>query len=599
MHLSALVVCSEEHGSKVSSGTPSVSWWVEPTSGSDGGDGRPHNPLAAVAAAVAGNGVGVGNAHGAGLGVQDGYDGTATGPAATAGATTAEATGYLLYSWRNWRFWRFQMHVMCSATPHWLRYQLNLVPEHTFTVALPARDQAWSWALYTCNGLDNPGNKDSTGGLQPLWSDIMSQHAQQPLHVLVGGGDQIYNDAVFDGPLLKGWDHTLKQSDTSNKASIPFTDEMRQEVEEFYFSHYCVHFSQPVYAQALASIPSVNIWDDHDIFDGWGSYPAYIQAAPVLKGVFAAAHLFYLLFQQHTRVDLLESDGFWSGTSALHRFGSSVAVVLPDTRSFRTISQVCPPTFYAELHRRLMALPETVRHVALVLTVPILWPMPDLPSAIQTFSNDITRDKLLNELMGITGLMRKLPMRFGEIEILDDLKDHWDSKEHKKERDALLKMLIHLSAERAFRFTLLSGDVHCAGYGMIHGRGDESESDVEDMPVPTEKQRAADPRFIPQIVSSAIVNVPPPSYVLLMNGRAGAHPMSVLGDCVWRMMSLTRHFHLGSKSPDDLLLGERNWCRVAQRDAEDGHSGKLLFSLRHGWSSHNLTDAAACKCVSV
>ena len=44
-------------------------------------------------------------------------------------------------------------------------------------------------------------------------------------------------------------------------------------------------------------------WDDHDIFDGWGSYPDTIQNCPVFQGCFQAAKRFYLLFQQHTTAE--------------------------------------------------------------------------------------------------------------------------------------------------------------------------------------------------------------------------------------------------------------------------------------------------------
>ncbi len=143
------------------------------------------------------------------------------------------------------------------------------------------------------------------------------------------GGDQLYNDAVFSGPALKGWDASLSRTDTAAKAHLPFTQAMQDEAEEFYVSHYLVHFSQvrvccwgdawcskrasgnglervcgvlrvlpwcicpsrsapcpcavgfifnlcqplprfaslpqPLYADALATIPSLNTWDDHDI----------------------------------------------------------------------------------------------------------------------------------------------------------------------------------------------------------------------------------------------------------------------------------------------------------------------------------------------
>lgn len=42
---------------------------------------------------------------------------------------------------------------------------------------------------------------------------------------------------------------------------------MLREVEQYYFGHYCRHFGTPEFAAALAAIPFVFNWDDHDIFD--------------------------------------------------------------------------------------------------------------------------------------------------------------------------------------------------------------------------------------------------------------------------------------------------------------------------------------------
>jgi len=30
-----------------------------------------------------------------------------------------------------------------------------------------------------------------------LWRDLLEQHQASPLHLVVGGGDQLYNDALF------------------------------------------------------------------------------------------------------------------------------------------------------------------------------------------------------------------------------------------------------------------------------------------------------------------------------------------------------------------------------------------------------------------
>jgi phosphodiesterase/alkaline phosphatase D-like protein len=58
---------------------------------------------------------------------------------------------------------------------------------------------------------------------------------------------------------------------------------MLQEVEQYYFGHYMHHFADPPFAAALAQIPFVFSWDDHDIFDGWGSYPEYLQQSAVFQ----------------------------------------------------------------------------------------------------------------------------------------------------------------------------------------------------------------------------------------------------------------------------------------------------------------------------
>ena len=33
--------------------------------------------------------------------------------------------------------------------------------------------------------------------MAPLWRDVLNQHASAPIHVMCGGGDQLYNDALF------------------------------------------------------------------------------------------------------------------------------------------------------------------------------------------------------------------------------------------------------------------------------------------------------------------------------------------------------------------------------------------------------------------
>ncbi len=45
----------------------------------------------------------------------------------------------------------------------------------------------------------------------------------------------------------------------------------------------------PELKKALTSIPSLMMWDVHDIFDGAGSYPPLLHDSPMMMGLFLAA----------------------------------------------------------------------------------------------------------------------------------------------------------------------------------------------------------------------------------------------------------------------------------------------------------------------
>ena len=59
---------------------------------------------------------------------------------------------------------------------------------------------------------------------------------------------------------------------------------MAEEATFFYFTHYRQHWCSKHLADAFACIPQVMMWDDHDIFDGWGSYPHALLTCSVFQG---------------------------------------------------------------------------------------------------------------------------------------------------------------------------------------------------------------------------------------------------------------------------------------------------------------------------
>ena len=133
---------------------------------------------------------------------------------------------------------------------------------------------------------------------------------------------------------------------------------------------------------------------------------------------------------------------------------------------------------------------------------------------------------------------------------------------------------------RNVRVSFISGDVHCAGYGMFCSRDRRRSIDATET-IPTNEELVRDPCFMPQIISSAIGNVPPPNAVLRALEVAATTVEYVkltlpgnLGPQVveQRMVPIFGPPQLSSS----MLHGRRNWCDVTT--ALDG--SEVTYTLR-------------------
>lgn len=105
-----------------------------------------------------------------------------------------------------------------------------------------------------------------------------------------------YCDDVLQLPLIKEW-LNLFDSDRSSGIATEFSADMYNTVRQFYFRRCLRHFHSPYnqsYAAVLSCIPFVNTWDDHDIFDGFGSYDDEIQVCGTARGSSAASQLTFV-----------------------------------------------------------------------------------------------------------------------------------------------------------------------------------------------------------------------------------------------------------------------------------------------------------------
>lgn len=114
--------------------------------------------------------------------------------------------------------------------------------------------------FHSCNGFSVGTDEEEWSG-PALWNDVLRIHERRPIHVMLGGGDQIYNDGVrVKGP-LKPW------TDIGNpikRRDFPFNEELRAKCDDYYFDNYVRWYSCKPFSTANGQIPQTQIWDDHE-----------------------------------------------------------------------------------------------------------------------------------------------------------------------------------------------------------------------------------------------------------------------------------------------------------------------------------------------
>lgn len=440
---------------------------------------------------------------------------------------------------------------------------------------LPAQVQTMNSVFHSCNGFSLGVNPDEFKG--DLWEDVLRHHETQHFHVMLGGGDQIYSDMVKQKcPPIARWSI---ETQPSKKSLIPFSEQDIRETEEFYLNHYIKWFGQgfwegphgtclkPGFPKAMATIPTINIYDDHDIIDGFGSYNDETMKAPVFSGIGRIAFKYYMLFQHHTHPDEDPSlDPCWiSGPrpgpymnqrsrSVYARLGRGVSFIGLDCRTERTLNQVVYQDTYDVIFSRIrqaLGADPSIRHLLLMVGVPMAYPrLVWLENLLKSSAISPLRALAKNKV-AMSGLVNDFD---GSIEILDDLNDHWCAKVHKQERNKLITELQKIAEETSVRVTILAGDVHLAAMGRFYSN--PKSTDASAWP-------EADHRLMLNVVSSAITNTPPGSTLAdFLNKRNKIHHMDPSTD--EDMIKIFKADTDGSSRNNQTLLPRRNWCSISE-----------------------------------
>ncbi|KAI0976868.1 hypothetical protein F4678DRAFT_127306 [Xylaria arbuscula] len=472
--------------------------------------------------------------------------------------------GIRLHAERGHTFWRFNIEIELRERQQRIAYRINRGPATGFWV--PAQGESMNIMFHSCNGFSHSVNPDDFSGPDPMWRDVLNDHQTRPFHVMIGGGDQLYNDAVANkAKLFREW---IALKNPLHKSNAPFTAAMQDELEAFYLERYMMWFSQGLFGLANSQIPMVNMYDDHDIIDGYGSYPHHFMKSPVFSGLGNVAFKYYLLFQHQTVPNETEdTESSWClgvkpgpyinqlSRSMFVSLGGKVALLAVDARTERTREEVVHPDTWRKLMDRCYDKIEKGRtqHLLVLLGVPIAYPR-------LVWLENILTSRLMDPIKALTkfGLLRNLVNSFdGGVEVLDDLDDHWTAKNHKDERRVVIEDLQDLAVDKSIRVTILSGDVHLAAVGQFYSNPKLRIPKHEDF------------RYMLNIVSSAIANTPPPDLMAdVLNKRNKVHHFDK--ETEEDMMPLFAHGVDGKPRNNKNLLPHRNWCSI--REYVPGHT---------------------------
>jgi hypothetical protein len=373
---------------------------------------------------------------------------------------------------KKYRFYRFEFDFENETEEH-QKIKYSIKYDAKSLLAKSKKDQ-WafsvcpknhlpSFAVVSCNGSHNKypteiSPKDNLG-----WKELI---AQEPDYLIMMG-DQVYADTLLDKKY--GVEGVIEfVEDKNDKKPEPDI----KKVEDFYIQLYIDSWANEFLALALAQIPNIMTWDDHDIIDGYGSYNDEIQKK-LKKVVFEKASKCYELFQIRTlkNTSLLNGKLDYSMCIKIRNYG----IVLPDTRSHRSLNNVLVHDQYKVLHANLI-----MGNLLNLKDGDIICFILPVPIAHRDFTNFIEK--------GMYYIYDKL--RPFNKEGSDDLIDHWDHPYHEVEQRIMLDFIFEVGEKyKPKNLLIVSGDVHSSGIAKI-----------------TQHLKLNETRQATQIVSSPIVN---------------------------------------------------------------------------------------------
>ena len=323
------------------------------------------------------------------------------------------------------------------------------------------RGEQPKFAYASCNGFGHAEAAIKTRDHHVLWQKMVKENQRAPYAMLLMGGDQLYADTLWGElglPKINHW----PQLPESEKEKYQLTPELESRIDAFYEKLYIESWQDESMSEIMACVPSVMMWDDHDIYDGWGSFPDELLHHPIYDALYRVAARYFELFQLRSlknRSMIRKKGDHYSCVLQYRNFH----IISLDQRSGRTIDTIMTEKHWDDLDECLAGIPQ-FDHVLVMIAVPLVY---------RSF-------RFVEWVYDKTHVIEEME---------DDVHDHWSAIRHRDERGRMVMTMVEIARKSAGKVAILSGDVHIGGIGMIYDyKGDNR---------------------ILQIISSGIMNQPP------------------------------------------------------------------------------------------
>ena len=342
-----------------------------------------------------------------------------------------------------------------AADPAELPEAAALLAGETRRLRLLPSDRPLRVALVSCNRAS-----DETDEAQryALWERLHEQVERGRVDLIIHAGDQIYADAL----------RRRYQSDTRNRGLTPAdaarVDALTEEYRRLYVEEF---WGAPEIAAVLDSCSSVMMWDDHEIYDGWGSNPD--DHEPQQQAFFIAAERAFRDFQVSHAPPRIEEDSFACGFTH-----NGIGFLVLDARSHRMYR-----THTVLGLRQHLAIARWLEGATGLRRLYVVTGIP--PVHVDS--------------VALLALSRLVPFTVG---IEDDLRDTWVSPNNRNEcRRLMMRLFQYQQHNPGTQVTLLCGDVHVGTIGRIESS------------LPAHRRRDGTRPRIYQVTSSGIGSKPP------------------------------------------------------------------------------------------